>query len=195
MSTRTHAHKVRAERTEAGSALTYLPIMSSDASSPQNARSRARDAARALIQSAQAWTPASLAKAVREGQREALAQAITWVESAHPEHQDRNEAPCASPQCGAECAHRIYGNSWAGKSTLIERFGLDAVRRGTRVAVLAVDPSSQRTQVRFWETKRACTTCEASRCLRPPFGCPSTLGGVARPRPKPFNFVKLLATT
>ena len=79
--------------------------MSSDASSPQNARSRARDAARALIQSAQAWTPESLAKAVREGQREALAQAITWVESAHPDHQDRNEALLRlAPVRGRACA-------------------------------------------------------------------------------------------
>ena len=79
--------------------------MSSDASSPQNARSRARDAARALIQSAQAWTPESLAKAVREGQREALAQAITWVESAHPNHQDRNEALLRlAPVRGRACA-------------------------------------------------------------------------------------------
>ena len=91
--------------------------------------------------------PETLANAVREGQREALAQAITWVESAHPDHQDRNEALLRlTPSAGQSVRIGFTWDSGGGQEHLIERFGLDAVRRGARVAVLAVDPSSQRTQ-------------------------------------------------
>ena len=156
--------------------------MSSDASSPQHARSRARDAARALIQSAQAWTPESLAKDVREGQREALAQAITWVESAHPDHQDRNEALLRlAPSAGQSVRIGFTGIPGAGKSTLIERFGLDAVRRGARVAVLAVDPSSQRTQGALLGDKtRMHDLSKHLDAFVRPSAASSTLGGVAR---------------
>lgn len=157
--------------------------MSSDgSSSKQSARDRAREAARSLIQSAQSWTPESLAKAVCEGQREALAQAITWVESAHPEHQDRIERLLQlAPSQGRSIRIGFTGIPGAGKSTLIERFGLDAVRRGARVAVLAVDPSSQRTQGALLgdKTRMHDLSKHADAFVRPSAAA-STLGGVTR---------------
>ena len=121
--------------------------MGKQASSKDLAKQRAREAARLLIQDANPWTPESLAAAIRDGQRDALAQAITWVESNLPEHQARIEALLnLTTSKGSSVRIGFTGIPGAGKSTLIERFGLEAIRRGHRVAVLAVDPSSQRTQ-------------------------------------------------
>ena len=48
------------------------------------------------------------------------------------------------PNTGNSVRIGISGPPGAGKSTFIERFGLDGVARGRRVAVLAVDPGSKR---------------------------------------------------
>ena len=156
--------------------------MPSNASSKHRARKRAREAARSLIQSAHAWTPESLAHAVCEGQREALAQAITWVESAHPDHQDRIESLLhLAPSQGRSLRIGFTGIPGAGKSTLIERFGLDAVNRGARVAVLAVDPSSRRTQGALLGDKtRMHELSKHPNAFVRPSAASSTLGGVAR---------------
>ena len=120
--------------------------MTSKASS--DARARARSLAKSSIHGVHSWTAESLAKAVLAGQREALAQAITWVESTLPEHQPRNEELLRLTHHPDRRTQRlgITGIPGAGKSTLIERLGMDAIRNGHRVAVLAVDPSSTRTK-------------------------------------------------
>src|SRR5207302_6930369 len=48
------------------------------------------------------------------------------------------------PWTGGATRVGISGPPGAGKSTFIERFGLDGIERGHRVAVLAVDPGSKR---------------------------------------------------
>jgi LAO/AO transport system kinase len=48
------------------------------------------------------------------------------------------------PFTGNSARIGVSGPPGAGKSTFIERFGLDGVARGRRVAVLAVDPGSKR---------------------------------------------------
>jgi LAO/AO transport system kinase len=87
---------------------------------------------------------ATLARAVRAGDRRALGQAITLVESTHPD--DRvaaNEllALLAEP-AGASIRIGISGVPGVGKSTFIEALGNHVIGRGHRIAVLAVDPSS-----------------------------------------------------
>ena len=69
---------------------------------------------------------------MREGHREALAQAITWVESTLPEHQERIAHLLEEVGTPALRSKRlgITGIPGAGKSTLIERFGMEAVQRG-----------------------------------------------------------------
>ena len=125
---RTHACKVRAVSFLSGTALTYLPIMGKQASSKDLAKQRAREAARSLIQDANPWTPESLAAAIQDGQRDALAQAITWVESNLPEHQARIEALLnLTTRKGSSVRIGFTGIPGAGKSTLIERFGLEAI--------------------------------------------------------------------
>src|SRR5271165_1192495 len=88
----------------------------------------------------------SLAKALRSGDRHALARAITLIESTRPDHRAAAEALLAAvlPDTGNSIRIGISGPPGAGKSTFIERFGLEGIARGHRVAVLAVDPSSKR---------------------------------------------------
>ncbi|MGV3759168.1 MAG: methylmalonyl Co-A mutase-associated GTPase MeaB, partial [Actinomycetota bacterium] len=86
----------------------------------------------------------ALAAAIREGDRRALARAITLVESTRSDH--RAEAidllDEVLPATGASMRIGISGVPGAGKSTLVEALGLRAIDAGHRVAVLAVDPSS-----------------------------------------------------
>jgi LAO/AO transport system kinase len=87
-----------------------------------------------------------LAAAVERGDRRALARAVTLVESTRPDHRRQAETLIAMilPMTGGATRIGITGPPGAGKSTFIERFGLDGVAQGRRVAVLAVDPGSKR---------------------------------------------------
>ncbi len=85
-----------------------------------------------------------LAQGVREGDRRALARAITLAESTRAEHRQQAEALLTEllPLTGG--AHRVAltGPPGAGKSTLTDALGARALASGRRVAVLAVDPAS-----------------------------------------------------
>lgn len=89
--------------------------------------------------------PALLAAALVAGDRAALGRAITLVESTLPEHQALAQALLAQvlPRAGGAMRVGITGAPGVGKSSLIERLGLMLLEQGRRVAVLAVDPSSQ----------------------------------------------------
>jgi len=127
--------------------------------------------------------PLKLAAAVRAGDRKALAQAITLVESTRSDHRDAAEALLAGLQPAGGQALRlgISGAPGVGKSTFIEAFGLRAIAAGHRLAVLAIDPSSKRgggsilgDKTRMGELAR-----RDAAFIRPsPAG--ATLGGVAR---------------
>src|SRR3546814_4700179 len=88
---------------------------------------------------------AGLAEKVRAGDRRALARAITLIESTKPQHAAEAEALLEAllPASGESVRIGITGVPGVGKSTFIERFGLQLVTAGHRVAVLAVDPSSK----------------------------------------------------
>jgi len=87
-----------------------------------------------------------LLAALRQGERRALARAITLVESTRPDHRRAAERLIETvlPLTGGATRIGISGPPGAGKSTFIERFGLDGLSRGRRIAVLAVDPASKR---------------------------------------------------
>ncbi|MFN4073743.1 MAG: methylmalonyl Co-A mutase-associated GTPase MeaB, partial [Thermus sp.] len=75
----------------------------------------------------------------RQGDVRALARALTLVESGHPVGQEllkRLRGQARAKVVG------ITGSPGAGKSTLTDRLILEARKRGERVGVLAVDPSS-----------------------------------------------------
>lgn len=126
---------------------------------------------------------ADLAERIRRGDRRALAQAITLVESTRPDHREQAEALLAAllPYTGKGVRIGISGVPGVGKSTFIEAFGLHVIGQGHKVAVLAIDPTSQRTggSILGDKTRMEMLSRDISAFIRPsPAG--ATLGGVAR---------------
>ena len=91
-------------------------------------------------------TTETLIAALRRGDRRALARAITLAESTRADHREAAERLVETllPQTGGAIRIGISGPPGAGKSTFIERFGLEGIAVGRRIAVLAIDPSSKR---------------------------------------------------
>lgn len=81
---------------------------------------------------------------LKQGNRRALAKAITLVESRLDSDRQRAQVLLEQvlPFTGNSLRIGITGVPGVGKSTFIETFGLHLVGLGKRVAVLAVDPSS-----------------------------------------------------
>lgn len=126
---------------------------------------------------------ATLAAAVRAGDRRALARAITAAESSRPAHRELAEAVLAAVVAPGGQSFRlgISGAPGTGKSTFIEAFGLHLIARGRRVAVLAVDPSSALSggAILGDKTRMPRLSRSVAAYIRPsPAG--GTLGGVAR---------------
>jgi LAO/AO transport system kinase len=124
-----------------------------------------------------------LAQQVVDGDRRALARAITLVESTRADHRADAEALLAAvlPHAGGAVRVGISGAPGAGKSTFIEAIGTHLVDDGHRVAVLAVDPSSTRSggSILGDKTRMEQLTRSPDAFVRPsPTG--GTLGGVAR---------------
>ena len=124
-----------------------------------------------------------LASQVIDGDRRALARAITLVESTRPDHRAEAEALLAEvlPHVGGAVRVGISGAPGAGKSTFIEALGGHLVEHDRRVAVLAVDPSSTRSggSILGDKTRMEQLTRSPNAFVRPsPTG--GTLGGVAR---------------
>ncbi len=90
---------------------------------------------------------APTANEILSGDRSALARAITLVESTRPDHADLAAELIDEllPHTGRAKRIGISGTPGVGKSTFIEALGGHLTGRGERVAVLAIDPSSQRT--------------------------------------------------
>ena len=84
-------------------------------------------------------------RGVRARDRGVLAQAVTLVESRHPEDATLAQALLARVLPATGEAHRvgITGVPGVGKSTFIDELGMRLIAAGRRVAVLAIDPSSQ----------------------------------------------------
>ena len=80
-----------------------------------------------------------------KGNRKAIAKAITLIESTSSESFEYGQALLESllPHAGNALRIGITGVPGVGKSTFIEAIGLFLIEQGHRVAVLAVDPSSQ----------------------------------------------------
>ncbi len=86
-----------------------------------------------------------LASELLQGKRKALARAITLIESKKRSHRKlaKELLERILPYTGNSIRIGISGVPGVGKSTFIEVFGLYLVERGHRVAVLAIDPTSQ----------------------------------------------------
>src|SRR5215213_226444 len=89
---------------------------------------------------------AALAEGVRAGDRRAVARAITLVESRRRDHREKAQELLVEllPHAGGARRVGISGVPGVGKSTFIDQLGVDLTAAGSKVAVLAVDPSSAR---------------------------------------------------
>ncbi|HRH71429.1 MAG TPA: methylmalonyl Co-A mutase-associated GTPase MeaB, partial [Flavobacteriales bacterium] len=120
---------------------------------------------------------------VRSGDRGALARAITLIESTRPD--DGAAAlqllSMALPHSGNALRLGMTGIPGVGKSTLIDAFGRHAIDQGHRVAVLATDPSSQRSGGSILGDKtRMEELSRSDRAFIRPTPSSGLLGGVAR---------------
>lgn len=119
---------------------------------------------------------------LRQGNRRALAKAITLVESHLDSHRQQAQQVLEDllPHSGKSIRIGITGIPGVGKSTFIETFGRHLIAQGKKVAVLAVDPSSPLAggSILGDKTRMELLSREENAFIRP---SPSegTLGGVA----------------
>ena len=113
-----------------------------------------------------------------------LSQAVTLVESVNPNHQKKAQEVIDKclPYSGNSVRIGISGVPGAGKSTSIDEFGIHVLDRfGGKLAVLAIDPSSERSNGSILGDK---TRMEKLSVRKESFIRPSpsagSLGGVAR---------------
>jgi LAO/AO transport system kinase len=126
---------------------------------------------------------AQLARQVTEGNRRALAQAITLVESTRNDHRAAatDLLQRLIPHAGNSIRLGISGVPGVGKSTFIEALGNHVIEAGHRVAVLTVDPSSAISggSILGDKTRMEILSRRPEAYIRPsPSG--NTLGGVTR---------------
>ncbi len=125
----------------------------------------------------------TLARALLEGDRRALARAITLVESGREDHRARaGELLDALADSGRQSLRiGLSGTPGAGKSAFIEAFGCMLTAQGMRVAVLAVDPSSIRSggSILGDKTRMERLSREPGAFIRPS-PSQSHLGGIAQ---------------
>ncbi len=124
-----------------------------------------------------------LARRLGQGDRRALARAITLAESTRADHRAHARALLQRVAGAGSVARRIgiSGTPGVGKSSFIEALGTMLIGQGHRVAVLAVDPSSSRSggSILGDKTRMERLARTANAFIRPsPAG--GELGGVAR---------------
>ena len=124
-----------------------------------------------------------LADGVRSGNVRSLAKAITLIESRNSDH-SKDAATLLDnllQESGDSIRIGISGVPGVGKSTLIEALGMNLLQQGHKIAILAVDPSSQLSggSILGDKTRMEELAREPNAFIRPsPAG--KTLGGVAQ---------------
>lgn len=120
---------------------------------------------------------------IQKGDINILSQAITLVESARIDHQAMAQDVInrCLPSTGKSVRIGITGVPGAGKSTFIEAFGKFLTNEGHKIAVLAIDPSSERSKGSILgdKTRMEELACDPHAYIRPSPSAGS-LGGVAR---------------
>ena len=121
---------------------------------------------------------------ILKGNSSILGQAVTLVESTNPAHQviAQEVIEKCLPYSGNSIRVGISGVPGAGKSTSIDEFGLHILKEhGGKLAVLAIDPSSERTKGSILgdKTRMEKLSVHPDSFIRPSPSAGS-LGGVAR---------------
>jgi LAO/AO transport system kinase len=125
----------------------------------------------------------TLAENIRKGEIRAIGKGITLIESKNPGHAQKagQLLDILLPLTGNSLRIGITGVPGVGKSTFIESFGSHLTEQGHKVAVLAVDPSSQITGGSILGDKtRMEELARNPRAFIRPSPAGETLGGVAR---------------
>jgi LAO/AO transport system kinase len=125
----------------------------------------------------------ALVEGVLAGDRRVMARAITLVESRRADHREKAQELLVEllPHAGGARRVGISGVPGVGKSTFIDQLGVDLTATGSKVAVLAVDPSSARSggSILGDKTRMARLAVHPDAYIRPS-PTSGTLGGVAR---------------
>lgn len=121
---------------------------------------------------------------IRKGNTAILGQAVTLVESVKPEHEAMAQEVIEKclPYSGNSVRIGISGVPGAGKSTSIDEFGLHVLKEhGGKLAVLAIDPSSERSKGSILgdKTRMEKLSVHPDSFIRPS-PTAGSLGGVAR---------------
>ncbi|MDL2208183.1 methylmalonyl Co-A mutase-associated GTPase MeaB [Parabacteroides sp. OttesenSCG-928-O15] len=129
------------------------------------------------------YTPGEFVEGILKGDISILSQAVTLVESSLHEHQQVAQEIIEKclPHSGQSVRVGITGVPGAGKSTSIDVFGMHLLEKGHKLAVLAIDPSSERTKGSILgdKTRMEDLSRQKNAFIRPSPSAGS-LGGVAR---------------
>jgi LAO/AO transport system kinase len=124
-----------------------------------------------------------LVEGVLAGDRRVVARAITLVESRRGDHRERAQELLVAllPHAGGARRVGISGVPGVGKSTFIDQLGVTLTGDGSKVAVLAVDPSSARSggSILGDKTRMSRLSVDPNAFIRPS-PTSGTLGGVAQ---------------
>lgn len=128
-------------------------------------------------------TAADYVEGILKGDVSILSRAVTLVESTADAHQAIAQEVIEKclPHSGNSRRIGITGVPGAGKSTSIDEFGLHVIGQGHRLAVLAIDPSSERTRGSILGDKtRMEKLSQQKEAFIRPSPSAGSLGGVAR---------------
>ena len=125
-----------------------------------------------------------MVEGISKGDVTVLSQAVTLVESVNPDHQSMAQEVIEKclPLSGRSIRVALSGVPGAGKSTSIDEFGMHVLNTyGGRLAVLAIDPSSERSKGSILgdKTRMEKLSQHPDSFIRPSPSAGS-LGGVAR---------------
>lgn len=129
------------------------------------------------------YTSAEYVDGIAKGNISLLSQAVTLVESTNPDHYALAQEVIEKclPLSGKSTRVGITGVPGAGKSTFIEAIGMFLVNKGHKPAVLAIDPSSERSKGSILGDKTRMEELSASKqAFIRPSPSSGSLGGVAR---------------
>ena len=130
------------------------------------------------------FTVSEYVEGILKGDVSILGQAVTLIESVHPDHQALAQEVIEKclPFSGNSVRIGISGVPGAGKSTSIDAFGIHLLQNyGGKLAVLAIDPSSEKTKGSILgdKTRMEKLSVHPKSFIRPS-PTAGSLGGVAR---------------